>query len=205
MIWNEPAQAERRVWEIDDGWDVVASDGARLGEVADVRGSYIVVEKGLLFKTDLYIPVAAIVAVAQRRVHLGLSGEAIAQQGWDQPPTKVARAPTRRLPRLEEPAAPPAEPLLLVQPGAPEAELPVDAPLRLEEIRVERRTVDPPVAAEGLVAPFQELEIVIPIRGEEAVVVTRPVVREEVVIRRGARERTELSDLSAESPGLAWK
>jgi len=73
-------------WEIDHGWDVFGSDGEKVGDVSDVQTHYITVSKGLLFKTDLYIPVSAITAVEHDRVYLNVTKDQIEAQGWDRIP-----------------------------------------------------------------------------------------------------------------------
>ena len=42
--------------QINVGDDVYGSDGDKVGTVAEVQPSYIVVEKGFFFPTDYYIP-----------------------------------------------------------------------------------------------------------------------------------------------------
>jgi hypothetical protein len=73
--------------------------------------------------------------------------------------------------------------------SAPSA-TPLDAGLDAGDVRVERRR---PVGRhhqdDGVAAPFAELDIFIPVRGEEPLVSTRPVVYEIVEVGRTLRER----------------
>ena len=208
MNWDEPTRVERRVWEIDDGWDVIAADGEQVGQVTDVRGTHIVVELGSRRGAELQIPVKAIAAVEGRRVYLSLPRAALGQLGWDQTPTRAMRQQPRsgRPERMPGPVVtePPGAGAVIVDQESAEP-LSVDAPLRLEEIVVERRAVSPPVPAEemAVTAPFQELDIIIPLRGEEAMMVTRPVVREQVLVRRGTRPREDAPDRAGTRPGSA--
>lgn len=70
-------------WEIDNGWDVVTSDGEKLGAVEEVHPHYLVVGKGWLFHSERYVPVATITDVTDNRVLLGVSQAEVEQQGWD--------------------------------------------------------------------------------------------------------------------------
>jgi hypothetical protein len=45
---------------ITTGADVFGADGEKVGTVATVYPSYIVVEKGFFFPTDYYIPMSAV-------------------------------------------------------------------------------------------------------------------------------------------------
>lgn len=71
---------------VEVGWSVFGSDGEKIGEVAEVRGEYLIVPKGLLFKTDLYVPLSAISRAEYDRVQLTKSKDEIEAQGWGAPP-----------------------------------------------------------------------------------------------------------------------
>ena len=73
-------------WEIDNGWDVVTSDGEKLGDVDEVHPHYLVVSKGWLFPTERYVPVSTITSVADNTVHLSVSKSEVDSQGWDTVP-----------------------------------------------------------------------------------------------------------------------
>ena len=73
-------------WEIDNGWDVVTSDGEKLGDVDEVHPDYLVVSKGWLFPTERYVPVSTIISVADNTVHLSVSKSEVDSQGWDTVP-----------------------------------------------------------------------------------------------------------------------
>ena len=67
----------------------------------------------------------------------------------------------------------------------------IDLPLHADEVRVIQHRVERGYASsESPADAFQEMEIEIPLRGEEVEVRTRPVVREEVVVRKVLRERS---------------
>jgi uncharacterized protein (TIGR02271 family) len=70
-------------WEIDNGWDVITSDGDKLGDVEEVHPHYLVVGKGLIFHSERYVPVSTITAVEDNKVHLGVTKDEVERQGWD--------------------------------------------------------------------------------------------------------------------------
>lgn len=70
-------------WEIDNGWDVVTSDGEKLGDVDEVHPHYLVVSKGWLFPTERYVPVSTITDVSDNKVYINVSKAEVDSQGWD--------------------------------------------------------------------------------------------------------------------------
>ena len=88
------------------GAEVYGADGDKVGTVSAVYPGYIVVEKGLFFPTDYYIPMSAIAFVDTDRVSLHrYSKDAALGRGWDTRPwiwrrrrsARPRRAPTRSL------------------------------------------------------------------------------------------------------------
>ncbi len=68
------------------GADVLGSDGEKIGSVAQVARDHMLVEKGMLFTKDLYIPVTAITTVdADGRAVLSVAKDQVEDMGWDQP------------------------------------------------------------------------------------------------------------------------
>ena len=72
--------------QINVGDDVYGSDGDKVGTVAEVQSSYIVVEKGFFFPTDYYIPTSAIASAGDGQVNLNLAKDAALNSGWDTVP-----------------------------------------------------------------------------------------------------------------------
>lgn len=203
------------VWEIDQGWDVLAADGEKVGDVDEVHPSYLVVSKGFFFPTERYVPVSAITDVADDRVYLNVRKDDIDNLGWDSPPrdtmtrtdltdrtTTTGRQEMTdtdremRIPVVEEQLDVDKRPVdrgrVLVRKGVVTEQQSVDVPLREEEVRVERHRVDDTLADRDLPADaFQDVEIDIPVRGEEADVTKRAVVREEVDITKDVREKNK--------------
>jgi hypothetical protein len=71
--------------EIREGFDVIASDGDKLGKVIAVGPDHFVVEKGLFFRTDYDVPLTAIASVDGEEVHLLVTKEEALHQGWKEP------------------------------------------------------------------------------------------------------------------------
>jgi len=80
--------------QIMTGDDVYGSDGDKVGTVAEVQPSYIVVAKGIFFPTDYYIPMSAVASVADGQVYLNVAKDAALNSGWDTVPDAVPVAAT---------------------------------------------------------------------------------------------------------------
>ena len=89
MDMNSATQDAGSAWEIEPGWDVVASDGEKVGDVEEVQPTYLVVGKGLIFHSERYIPVSAIVTVEQERIYLNVTKGELEAQGWDTVPASA--------------------------------------------------------------------------------------------------------------------
>jgi hypothetical protein len=76
---------------IPAGADVFDSDNERLGAVVAAAESYIVVEHGLFFPTDYYIPRAVIASLENGIVLLSVTRSDALAQGWE---VKPAGEPT---------------------------------------------------------------------------------------------------------------
>ena len=74
--------------EIGRGWAVYDTSGDKIGDVADVGANYLLVQKGLLFIKDIYIPTSEIrdVDANDQRAYLGVAKDDIDSLGWENPP-----------------------------------------------------------------------------------------------------------------------
>ena len=199
--------------EIQRGWDVYGADGDKVGDVSDVQGTYIVISKGFIFKSERYAPVAAISRVEHDRVYLNVTKDEIEARGWDTVPETDEMSGAQRTSTTASPAAsegtmrvPVHEERLDVdtrqgQIGEVEVrkevvseQVSVPVELRREEAHVEQRDVrDRPVGPGEDV--FQEGTTRVPIRGEEAVVEKQAYVTGEVVVdKEQTTERETVSD-----------
>jgi uncharacterized protein (TIGR02271 family) len=130
--------------QIMTGDEVYGSDGDKVGTVAEVQPSYIVVEKGFFFPTDYYIPMSAIASVAGGQVYLNVAKDAALQSGWDTVPDAV-------------PAATPGTETILTEGDRRTIDEAVIADDRLMATRVaEDEEIRIPVMEEELTATVQE-------------------------------------------------
>jgi len=74
------------VSQIQVGDDVYGSDGDKVGSVAEVQSTYLVIEKGFFFPTDYYIPVNAITQAGNGQVVLNVSKDVALNSGWETVP-----------------------------------------------------------------------------------------------------------------------
>ena len=75
--------------QINVGDDVYGSDGDKVGTVAEVQASYLVVEKGFFFPTDYYIPMSAVSSASDGQIYLNVAKDAALNSGWDTVPDVV--------------------------------------------------------------------------------------------------------------------
>ena len=78
---------DTRTGQISSGATVIGSDGAKIGEVKDVREDHIVVTGGTLFKHDLYIPIDHVTHTGDGKVTVSIPAGQVDQEGWRYPPT----------------------------------------------------------------------------------------------------------------------
>ncbi len=72
--------------ELMPGATVYGADGEKVGTIAGVGGSYVVVEKGFFFPEDYYIPVSAVTDASSDAVHLSVTKDEALHQGWNEAP-----------------------------------------------------------------------------------------------------------------------
>jgi uncharacterized protein (TIGR02271 family) len=80
--------------QINVGDDVYGSDGDKVGSVAEVQSSYLVVEKGFFFPTDYYIPMSAVSSASDGQIHLNVAKDAALTSGWDTVPDVATMSAT---------------------------------------------------------------------------------------------------------------
>lgn len=74
--------------DVEPGASVYGSDGDKLGSVIEIGPDYFVVEKGLFFPTDYFVPNSAIASVEPDRITLAMTKDEALDQGWDKDPTE---------------------------------------------------------------------------------------------------------------------
>jgi hypothetical protein len=73
-------------WDIPTGVTVVDANGDDLGTVIETRPGLLVVEKGRIFASDLFIPRAAIASFDGERVRIAVDKEEALAYRWDREP-----------------------------------------------------------------------------------------------------------------------
>ena len=89
------------ITSIQPGWDVVGSDGDKIGDVAEIGPNYLLVTKGIIFVTDLYIPTSAVDSVEDGKVYLNVPKDQIESLGWNEPPSGNWTSEAEGLPSAE--------------------------------------------------------------------------------------------------------
>src|SRR5215212_9109475 len=80
--------------QIGVGDEVYGADGDKVGTVAEVQSSYIVVEKGFFFPTDYYIPMSAVSSASGGQINLNVAKDAALNSGWDTVPDVTSMGAT---------------------------------------------------------------------------------------------------------------
>ena len=75
------------IQRIQPGVNVYGRDEDKIGEVAEVGTNYVLVQKGWLFTSDVYVPFSAISTVAQDRIVLNVTKDELGQFDWSAPPS----------------------------------------------------------------------------------------------------------------------
>jgi uncharacterized protein (TIGR02271 family) len=206
--------------QINVGDDVYGSDGDKVGTVAEVQSSYIVVEKGFFFPTDYYIPTSAIASAGDGQVNLNLAKDAALNSGWDTVPDTGAV-----LTDVDVTATGGAHSTGQTEVGAyevaaedelriPVVEEELTATVREQEagaVRIEKRVVEEdrvlevPVTDEQIRVErrivdrpvgaesqaFEEIVIDVPVTTEQVELQKQARVAEEIVVSKEATQRTE--------------
>lgn len=75
--------------EIQVGWTVYDADNEKVGDVADVTDDFVLMQKGLIFIKDVYVPIDEIreTDAANACVYLDVRKSEIDRMGWDAPPS----------------------------------------------------------------------------------------------------------------------
>jgi uncharacterized protein (TIGR02271 family) len=78
--------------QIAQGWAVFDSNNEKVGEIAEIGANYLLVQKGLIFIKDVYVPMSAIrdTDAPNRSVYLSTTATSVESMGWDTPPVGSA-------------------------------------------------------------------------------------------------------------------
>lgn len=75
------------------GWNVIGSDGNKVGDIDAVEQDYFIVRKGFFFPSDHYIPFSAVDSFEDGSVYLNVTKDGALDQQWSEPPVTAADAP----------------------------------------------------------------------------------------------------------------
>jgi uncharacterized protein (TIGR02271 family) len=194
------------VAQIQNGWGAFDANGESIGNAIDVGTDYVLVQKGLFFPKDLYVPLSAVSSVDEANAHffVDVTKQEIESLGWDSPPADAGwdaadatrdsfTVPVREEQiRAEKHARDAGE--VTVGKRVVEQQQEFDVPVTHEEVEVTRRRVDRPADANDTVVDDGDT-IRVPLRAEEVDVRKDTRVVEEVEIsKRPVTETKRVSE-----------
>ena len=191
--WNDVIKKEARGNNDED-----------FGEVQDIQGNYVLVQKGIIDKEKFYIPKDQAESYDGDVLRFRISKEDLDQYQHEPPSTwdsdSAQETTTYERDTTEEERIPLSEERLDVSKISQENQArvtkkpvterkTVEVPLTREEVSIERRPASGQTEAQS---PIQsEEEITIPLKREEAQVSKKPYVKEEAVIKKKAYKDTK--------------
>jgi uncharacterized protein (TIGR02271 family) len=191
--WNDVIKKEARGNNDED-----------FGEVKDIQGNYVLVQKGIIDKEKFYIPKDQAESYDGDVLRFRISKEDLDQYQHEPPSTwdsdSAQETTTYERDTIEEERIPLSEEKLDVSKKSQENQArvtkkpvterkTVEVPLTREEVSIERRPASGQTEAQS---PIQsEEEITIPLKREEAQVSKKPYVKEEAVIKKKAYTDTK--------------
>ena len=174
------------------------------GEVQDIQGNYVLVQKGIIDKEKFYIPKDQAESYDGDVLRFRISKADLDQYQHEPPSTwdsdSARETTTYERDTIEEERIPLSEERLDVSKISQENQArvtkkpvterkTVEVPLTREEVSIERRPASGQTEAQS---PIQsEEEITIPLKREEAQVSKKPYVKEEAVIKKKAYTDTK--------------
>jgi uncharacterized protein (TIGR02271 family) len=194
--WNDVIKKEVRGTNDED-----------FGEVQDIQGNYVLVQKGIINKEKFYIPKDQAESYDGDVLRFRISQEDLNQfqheppSIWDSDSTQETTTYERdtneeRIPlseeRLDVFKESQEDQATITKKPVTETKT-VEVPLTREEVSIERRPASGQTEAQS---PIQsEEEITIPLKREEAQVSKKPYVKEEAVIKKKAfRDTKEITE-----------
>ena len=191
--WNDVIKKEARGNNDED-----------FGEVQDIQGNYVLVQKGIIDKEKFYIPKDQAESYDGDVLRFRISQEDLDQYQHEPPSIwdsdSAQETTTYERDTTEEERIPLSEERLDVSKKSQENQArvtkkpvteskTVEVPLTREEVSIERRPASGQTEAQS---PIQsEEEITIPLKREEAQVSKKPYVKEEAVIKKKAYTDTK--------------
>ena len=146
--------------QIRNGWTAYDANREQIGDVFEIGSNYVLVQKGLFFPKDLYIPLSQVTSVdeANADFFVDVTKDNVESVGWDTPPADAgwdASALDREtftVPVREERIAAEKHERgageVTVDKRVVEQQQEFDVPVTHEEVDVTRRRVDRPADAD---------------------------------------------------------
>ena len=192
--------------QIRNGWTAYDANREQIGDVIEVGSNYVLVQKGLFFPKDLYIPLSEVTSVddANADFFVDVTKDNVESVGWDTPPADAgwdASALDRetftvpvREERIEAEKHEREAGEVTVDKRVVEQKQEFDVPVTHEEVDVTRRRVDRPANADDTIVDDGET-IRVPLRAEDVDVRKDARVVEEVEIsKRPVTENQRVSE-----------
>jgi len=174
---------------IEIGWNVYDRDGEKIGSIAEVGPNYLLVQKGLIFIRDIYVPTDAVTSTnpTEEAVQVSVRKDDIDQQGWDAPPA-WAGAPSTASADVQGDDGFPEDLSVFRGTGEATSGEAVRVPVHREELQA---------TAVPLTREAQVRKDVV----EEVQAIDVPVTHEELDVRRVRVDRPATPDEAAFQPG----
>ena len=74
---------------IEHGWDVYGDDDEHLGTVEGLGENYLLIQKGLIFTKDIYVPFSAVTDASDGVVRVNVGKGELESMGWEAPPSST--------------------------------------------------------------------------------------------------------------------
>ena len=192
--------------QIKSGWTAYDAKREKIGDVIEVGSNYVLVQKGWLLPTDLYIPLSSVTSVDESDANffVDVTKENVDSLGWDNPPAGAswdasdATRETFTVPGREERIEAKKQSRdageVTIDKRVVEQEQEFDVPVTRDEVDVTRRRVDRPADADDRIVDDGET-IRVPLRAEDVEVRKDTRVVEEVEIsKRPVTETQRVSE-----------
>jgi uncharacterized protein (TIGR02271 family) len=205
---------------IEQGWDVYGNDDEHLGTVEEVGDSYVLIQKGLIFTKDIYVPFSAVTDASDGVVRVNVGKGELESMGWDSRPsgtdstgygtsgyagsgsdasgyrdTTTTDTQRERMnlheEELEARATPRQAGEVEVRKEVVEDQQTIEVPVRREEVHVRRVPADRAAAVDDASFTEEGETLRVPVMEEEVEVTKRPRVREQVEVEKVTRQDTE--------------
>ncbi|HUX86034.1 MAG TPA: DUF2171 domain-containing protein [Chloroflexota bacterium] len=79
---------------VEPGWEIVGTNGQKVGKVDEIGGDYLMTKKGFIFTHDVFIPFNAVAEILPNQVKLNVPAHQVGQENWSQPPLAVSQQPS---------------------------------------------------------------------------------------------------------------